>query len=650
MKKIILILSSFSILSTSLLAQHSQGSWCGTEISQDWMEAFYQRDKSHLTNKSGNYPEVYIPIVYHIVGDDSGNGYFELQEIFRSHCELESLFDDADVNFYIKSINYINNSNYYNGNQTTGLFFQYNDRNVCNVFIVSSMSGVCGYSYVPFAWDDNNVGGGPNRGGIMLAQNCMEAGNTTYRHEMGHYLNLPHTFYGWEGQNPPGIGSNAPNTINGNAVERANGTNCYTSGDGFCDTPPDYLSDRWNCNFARIYTDPNGVQFTLDEKNFMSYSNDGCATYLKDEQLAEVNAAPANYRPYLLNDPVPPTPVIPAMSGFSPSAGTRNLNTNNLAISWDETPNATYYHLQATLFNFSNPTIDIVVEDTFYLINNVANNSAYEWRVRPINLLNVCSDFSTIRQFFTSSLSADIEITNSSCAENSDGSIEINLNQAGNYNYYWSCEDPLINSSIQNLNSNMISGLSPESYAVTVVATNGDTLYSQIAVIAPSDIEININQIGTGLSAAITGGSPPYSFVWDNGQETLSLSSLNDGNTYTIIVVDQNGCQKTATATYDATATSIRDVNNDVIGKIILAPNPSKSGASALIIPSNKAGELTYSITDLSGKVLSQEIVNVDKGANSYPLNFRNLSNGIYLVNVRFDNISKSAKLVVQNN
>ncbi|MCD8566524.1 MAG: hypothetical protein LRY36_01130 [Alphaproteobacteria bacterium] len=120
----------------------------------------------------------------------------------------------------------------------------------------------------------------------MLQKGCMQANNMTFRHEMGHYLNLPHTFYGWEGENPPSIGQNAPSSIGGVPVERADGSNCANSGDGFCDTPADYLSDRWSCQFDRHYYDPVGQQITVDEKNYMSYSFDGCWLLFKTRSIS----------------------------------------------------------------------------------------------------------------------------------------------------------------------------------------------------------------------------------------------------------------------------------------------------------------------------------------------------------------------------
>ena len=645
MKYTLYLLGFILFFSSPLQAQDA--SWCGTQISQEWMDAFYQRDKSHLTHKAGNYPEVFIPIVYHIVGDDNGSGYFGLQDVFRAHCELQSLYNDADVKFYIKNIEYINNTSYYNGNSTNGLFQNYNDRDACNVFFVSQMSGVCGYSYVPQNWNGSGYSG-PNRGGIMLAVNCMEPGNTTYRHEMGHYLNLPHTFYGWEGENPPGIGLNAPTTINGSPVERADLSNCYVSGDGFCDTPPDYLSDRWTCSFARSYRDPLGNIFEVDEKNFMSYSNDGCSSYLKDEQLAEVNAAPAAYRSYLLNDPVPTIVSFPSMTGFFPATNSNNLNPSAITISWNPIPNATYYHLQATLFNFNNPTINVVTQDTFYIISNPSINSNYQWRVKPVHFTNVCTDFSTIMEFSTSTLSASINVVNSTCSENADGSILVNVNQTGPFNYYWSCNDPFINSSIQNINANAISNLVPETYALTVVKiSTGDTLFTQINVLAPNEINIAINQVGVNLVASITGGTPPYSYVWNTGAETLILSNLVSGN-YNIIVVDQNGCQKAAVGAFEENASPIQNVNK-LTGSLIVAPNPATTDFAKLILTLEKAETIQITLNDISGKLLISNQVESKIGLNSYPLNLSELSNGIYFVSVSANGLRESAKLVVNH-
>ena len=54
-----------------------------------------------------------------------------------------------------------------------------------------------------------------------------------------------------------------------------------------------------------------------------------------------------------------------------------------------------------------------------------------------------------------------------------------------------------------------------------------------------------------GLTAVITGGDPPYTYQWSDGQTTRTATGLNGGN-YTITVTDNNSC----TATNSITITS----------------------------------------------------------------------------------------------
>ncbi len=49
-------------------------------------------------------------------------------------------------------------------------------------------------------------------------------------------------------------------------------------------------------------------------------------------------------------------------------------------------------------------------------------------------------------------------------------------------------------------------------------------------------------------TVTVTGGRAPYSYAWSSGQATATVSSLGAG-TYTVTVIDANGCVKTATTT-----------------------------------------------------------------------------------------------------
>lgn len=644
MKKI-LTFAIIAILTLPVFAQDA--SWCGTQISDEWMQAFYNRNTDHLKHKGTALNEVVIPITYHLVGLNDGTGYFELAQLFRAHCELQELYAEANIKFYIESIKYIDNTDYYNGANTYFLFIAKNNVKTCNVYIVNDMQGVCGYSFVPLPYDGNpnNLSAGPNRGGIMLQKGCMQAGNMTYKHEMGHYLNLPHTFYGWENEAVPDNNQNAPLTINGSAVEKVDRSNCLSSGDGFCDTPPDYIGDRWLCNTTRSFLDPNGVSFNVDEKNYMSYSNDGCGQYLKDDQLAEANATPANYRPYLLELPIPAFDNLQVITGMVPSNNSFNINPSNITISWPKQANAVYYHLQVARFNFINPSFDIVTQDTFFVIPNTQLNSEYKYKVKPVSLTNVCADFSEINTFTTSKFDANFTITKLNCPNDYTGGANVLVNgTSGSYSYNWFSDINATNP-IQNQSSNTINNLNTGNYSVIVVKNNRDSLFIPFIIPPADEVDVEIIQIGTTLQASVSGGKPPYTYIWDNNSEDLILTNPREG-TNTFVVIDLNGCQKVVEGFYDKNYVGINDINQN-ISALNLIPNPINSNNLRIKLDSKILSDISIICSDLSGKTLIKQNYTASVGENNFNMEINNLSNGIYFITIVQNGMNTSAKLVV---
>ncbi|PSR02059.1 MAG: hypothetical protein BRD50_07765, partial [Bacteroidetes bacterium SW_11_45_7] len=63
------------------------------------------------------------------------------------------------------------------------------------------------------------------------------------------------------------------------------------------------------------------------------------------------------------------------------------------------------------------------------------------------------------------------------------------------------------------------------------------------------------------ISITVNGGEPPYSYFWSNFGFTKDLTNIPAGE-YTVIVTDDNGCEKTATVTIDEPAQGLSvDVN-----------------------------------------------------------------------------------------
>ncbi len=87
-------------------------------------------------------------------------------------------------------------------------------------------------------------------------------------------------------------------------------------------------------------------------------------------------------------------------------------------------------------------------------------------------------------------------------------------------------------------------------YTVTVTDTNGCTGELQISISQPDELIAQINStdvtcrgFGNGeATVAVTGGTPPYEYLWSNGETYPHISGLIPG-TYYVTVTDANNCQ-----------------------------------------------------------------------------------------------------------
>jgi hypothetical protein len=101
-----------------------------------------------------------------------------------------------------------------------------------------------------------------------------------------------------------------------------------------------------------------------------------------------------------------------------------------------------------------------------------------------------------------------------------------------------------------------ISGLGGGLFSVTV--TNGFNCIEtgSVFIAIPPDISVDIDATPTvcegetdgSAIAVVTGGTPPFSYIWNTGANTQSITNLGAG-TYSVVVTDANGCQDAASAT-----------------------------------------------------------------------------------------------------
>ena len=109
-----------------------------------------------------------------------------------------------------------------------------------------------------------------------------------------------------------------------------------------------------------------------------------------------------------------------------------------------------------------------------------------------------------------------------------------------------------------------VSGLAEGTYTVTVTDANGCSATQSIFIDVVDDSDVLVTGTGTlcpgentgSATANPSGGSAPYTFNWNNGATTQTISGLSPG-TYTVVVTDANGC----TAQGSFTVTSPPDLS-----------------------------------------------------------------------------------------
>ncbi|HOJ04889.1 MAG TPA: hypothetical protein PK916_12900 [Bacteroidota bacterium] len=115
-------------------------------------------------------------------------------------------------------------------------------------------------------------------GNVSINVSCNRTLENILSHELGHVLGLPHT-HGY--------------TNTGTTDELADGSNCATHGDRFCDTPADpNLLGVVNgaCQYVGTRRDANNMPYAPNPRNIMSYTNSSCADELSSMQLAYARA------------------------------------------------------------------------------------------------------------------------------------------------------------------------------------------------------------------------------------------------------------------------------------------------------------------------------------------------------------------------
>ncbi len=150
----------------------------------------------------------------------------------------------------------------------------------------------------------------------------------------------------------------------------------------------------------------------------------------------------------------------------------------------------------------------------------------------------------------TSAPSLSGSVTDVSCFNGSDGSI--NLTVTGGtapYQYTWSTG--AVTKDIQNMGAGY--------FEVEVEDQNGCLVFGEYLIDEPDPMitEIMTTKAScladTGsIHVSVSGGASPYNYTWSNDSVGSTINSLGIG-TYTVTIMDENNCKKTATTSISST-------------------------------------------------------------------------------------------------
>ena len=149
--------------------------------------------------------------------------------------------------------------------------------------------------------------------------------------------------------------------------------------------------------------------------------------------------------------------------------------------------------------------------------------------------------------------------TPTTCGENNGSATVSATGGQAPYTYVWSSADT----------DNMIDGLEPGTYDVTVTDANGCTDSSSVTVDDSNSPEVTVNSSPTmcggnngGVSVMVTSGTAPYTYVWSNGSTASFIGGLVAGS-YSVTVTDAAGCTAVGSASVEDSSNPMVSIDSD---------------------------------------------------------------------------------------
>jgi len=278
-KRNLLILTVFVFLNSITSGQLPDG----VTLTQSFLDEItknYSEENALSFNPNTISTLVKIPIRTHIIMSINGTPGVNVNNIRNSISLVNSFFRYAGMQFYIDSIDYVNDYNYsfikYN-NLRKELLNRYMVNSRINLFLADSIqlgnNKSYGFTYFPNVPDSS----------IIYLDKQYVTGNSLAT-MLGHFMGLLSTHETFGGR------------------ELVSEKNCSYAGDYICDTYADpglYNMVIDSCRYIGSMRDDNGRYFVPSVANIMSESPDKCKCILTPLQYRRIFYYFHKYRQYL---------------------------------------------------------------------------------------------------------------------------------------------------------------------------------------------------------------------------------------------------------------------------------------------------------------------------------------------------------------
>jgi len=235
------------------------------------------------------------------------------------------------------------------------------------------------------------------------------------------------------------------------------------------------------------------------------------------------------------------------------------------------------------------------------------------------------------------------------CNGENNGNIEVSVTGGHGYNSYaWSNGATTAN----------IYNVTAGTYALTVTDGKGCAATSQFEVAQPEILVANINhqdQVfynSASVNVTVEGGALPYTYSWNNGQNTEDLENVTPGF-YEVLITDANGCLASVNAIVGQTQAteaennfgfgqqeSAAGITETTTTSFNVYPNPAVNNAT-VTWNSNDVNEVQ--VVDLTGKVINTYKVN----GYTQQVALQNIAQGEYMVKTITNNGTTTTQKVI---